>query len=198
VSLQGRPYLTFERDENGTRMFRNTSNQSNEFGWDDDDACLHFNPSDDDVVLVGESNTPPISSVPSLTTNKTIAVKSPRPTSSKTSPTKTKGVHEVVPSPRKRAGRTETPKTPSKKKIQVVDESDEVWERKMMEKIIRDTDLHLRILRYEPIHFDVFLQLAVEGSSSSGKLKLRLRSFLDKQAIHFYGAVPSTGRGRRR
>ncbi|KAF8897673.1 hypothetical protein BD779DRAFT_1492046 [Infundibulicybe gibba] len=75
-------------------------------------------------------------------------------------------------------------KTPSRtrkaksKEAPNVTELDDSWEKRLTETIQEDDNLHLRILRYEP---------------SSGKLKSKLRLFLDKQAIHFYGAEP-TGR----
>ncbi|KAG5650756.1 hypothetical protein H0H81_011147 [Sphagnurus paluster] len=87
-------------------------------------------------------------------------------------------------------------KTPGRRKMQVEEEPG-VWEAAMKEKILRDKDLHLRILRYEPIHFDLFLGIAGEETDLSvGKLKLRLRTFLDNQGIQFYGADP--GRGRKK
>ncbi|KAJ2967910.1 hypothetical protein NUW54_g13368 [Trametes sanguinea] len=70
---------------------------------------------------------------------------------------------------------------------------------KMKEAILKDEALHLRILRYEPIHFDVFLQMAVDlgiPAKRSG-LKGKVRAFLDQKAIHFYGAEPSKSRTRR-
>lgn len=81
------------------------------------------------------------------------------------------------------------------------------------DKISQDTDLHLRILRYEvshrylkdlritnanpvrqPIHFDVFLKLMLGDSfsSASGKARLRMRSLLDKQVC-----VRSSNRSRK-
>jgi len=57
----------------------------------------------------------------------------------------------------------------------------------MMGNIMLDSDLHLRILRYEPIHFDVFLEIARQYAPPGGKLKRHLRMFLDHQAIVFYG-----------
>ncbi|KAL7282457.1 hypothetical protein ACG7TL_003928 [Trametes sanguinea] len=70
---------------------------------------------------------------------------------------------------------------------------------KMKEAIFKDEALHLRILRYEPIHFDVFLQMAIDlgiPAKRSG-LKGKVRAFLDQKAIHFYGADPSKSRTRR-
>ncbi|CDO76252.1 hypothetical protein BN946_scf184470.g10 [Trametes cinnabarina] len=57
---------------------------------------------------------------------------------------------------------------------------------KMKEAILKDEALHLRILRYEPIRFDVFLQMAVDlgiPAKRSG-LKGKVRAFLD-QKVHF-------------
>ncbi|KAG5716685.1 hypothetical protein E4T56_gene16238 [Termitomyces sp. T112] len=69
-------------------------------------------------------------------------------------------------------------------------ETVENLELKLKDKILEDTDLHLRILRYEPIHFDVFLKLMLDDPFPlvSEKARLRMRSLLDKQAIHFYGS----------
>ncbi|GLB33948.1 hypothetical protein LshimejAT787_0108320 [Lyophyllum shimeji] len=198
VSPPQSPPLSYDRDEIDFGMFRNDSNQFNEYDWVIDDACLHFIPADDNVILGEEGVTPPTFLTPSPRAKKTIAIKSPRPRSPSQSPLRIQVAQRTALSPKKQASSTKTPKTQRKKKIHVEDEPEEVWEQKMKEKILGDIELHLRILRYEPIHFDVFLQMALEGGSASGKLKLRLRSFLDKQAIHFYGAEPSTGRARRR
>lgn len=81
---------------------------------------------------------------------------------------------------KKKGSRT---KTSSK----VAHQFDEKWPLHMMRNIMQDSNLHLRILRYEPIHFDVFLEIAIRYAPSSGKLKRHLRTFLDDQAIIFYG-----------
>ncbi|KAF9464414.1 hypothetical protein BDZ94DRAFT_1321063 [Collybia nuda] len=75
------------------------------------------------------------------------------------------------------------------------EQDDDKWEVAMKERLVRDHNLHLRILRYEPIHFDIFLKLASDKGINTGRFKTRLRAFLDKQAINFYGADFS---GRRR
>lgn len=76
------------------------------------------------------------------------------------------------------------------------------FDTKMSEAVLKDRVLHLRILRYEPVHFDVFVQLATDlgllQSRGLGQLKGRVRSFLDKQAIHFYTMDPSSNRTRTR
>ncbi|KAL0577073.1 hypothetical protein V5O48_004916 [Marasmius crinis-equi] len=64
---------------------------------------------------------------------------------------------------------------------------DEAWEEQMRNKILADKELHLRILRYEPIPFKTFVDFTTEDDTHlNGKLKLALRQFLDKQAIIFY------------
>ncbi|KAH9846975.1 hypothetical protein C2E23DRAFT_742884 [Lenzites betulinus] len=70
---------------------------------------------------------------------------------------------------------------------------------KMKEALLKDKALHLRVLRYEPIHFDVFLQMALDMGMSVKRtgLKAKVRTFLDQKAIHFYGADPSKSRTRR-
>ncbi|KAJ3821685.1 hypothetical protein F5880DRAFT_1580271 [Lentinula raphanica] len=74
---------------------------------------------------------------------------------------------------------------------------DETWIEDLKTKILEDEALHLRILRLEPIHFDVFLlKVGSTYQQSSGKLRSHLREFLDKQGINFYGAE-SMGRQRR-
>lgn len=88
-------------------------------------------------------------------------------------------------------------------------------------RIVQDTALYSRILRYEvrlcplpprtpladlryacdgvqPIHFDVFVQLAEATGAPARGLKLRVRDFLDAQAIHFYGHDATTARTKRR
>jgi len=83
--------------------------------------------------------------------------------------------------PKKKKGPSK--KTPSK----ITRPFGKKWQLHMMHNITLDSDLHLRILRYEPIHFEVFLEIATRYAPPSGKLKLHLRTFLDNQAIIFYG-----------
>ncbi|KIL68100.1 hypothetical protein M378DRAFT_931554 [Amanita muscaria Koide BX008] len=63
--------------------------------------------------------------------------------------------------------------------------------------ILRDRNLHLSILHYEPIHFDVFRILAEANGLKTIKLKTLLRGFLDREAIHYYGAEPQGSRIRK-
>ncbi|KAI0650677.1 hypothetical protein C8Q79DRAFT_1006915 [Trametes meyenii] len=70
---------------------------------------------------------------------------------------------------------------------------------RMKAALLQDEALHLRVLRYEPIHFDVFLQMAIDLGMPTKRpgLKAKVRAFLDQKAIHFYGADPSKSRTRR-
>ncbi|KAI0750870.1 hypothetical protein C8Q80DRAFT_1268180 [Daedaleopsis nitida] len=79
------------------------------------------------------------------------------------------------------------------------DISQEDLNARLQDAILRDETLHLRVLRYEPIHFEVFMKLATDmgiPAKRSG-LKNKVRTFLDLKAIHFYGADPSKSRTKR-
>ncbi|KAJ6486382.1 hypothetical protein C8R47DRAFT_1196572 [Mycena vitilis] len=97
------------------------------------------------------------------------------------------------------AGGNESPRpiSPTKRTRKKVDDPyDERWELGLKEKIVQDRDLHLRILRYEPIKFDIFLTLATEEEIIGSRLRGKLRAFLDKQAINFYGGEVTKRRRR--
>ncbi|KAJ7094627.1 hypothetical protein B0H15DRAFT_830270 [Mycena belliarum] len=142
--------------------------------WDDDEAYVHFEPEVNRETAVE-------SIVPTRQTHKK-ATRQGRGTKSPKS--RPKVAEDVAPPKRRRRKKGE-------------DEFDENWELGIKDKIIKDRDLHLRILRYEPISFDIFLKFATNNGEVAGALlKLKLRIFLDKQAINFYGGEP--GRGRRR
>lgn len=65
--------------------------------------------------------------------------------------------------------------------------------------MIRDDDLfYLRILRYEPIHWDEFISRAIRAGADAKGWKERLRIFLDRQGITFYTADPSQPRSRQK
>ncbi|KAJ7684033.1 hypothetical protein B0H17DRAFT_23310 [Mycena rosella] len=133
--------------------------------WDNDDAYVHFDP---DLEL----NKEPVAEniVPTKKPKQRTKSKSPK------SKRKAKNDDPAVPA------------TPKKSRKKAADEYDEAWELGLKDKITNDRDLHLRILRYEPINFEVFVQLATEdGEVAGGRLKFKLRVFLDKQAINFYG-----------
>ncbi|KAK7061934.1 hypothetical protein R3P38DRAFT_2493589 [Favolaschia claudopus] len=86
---------------------------------------------------------------------------------------------------------------PKKNKTKNKEEYDENWERELKEKILADNELYHRILRYEPLNFDIFVKLATDEDPTA-RLRLQLRSFLDKQAINFYGGEAQTSRRKRR
>lgn len=117
------------------------------FAWDNDDACLHFNPGPSGLAQ------PKIHSIPSIPSPKSKEpilnkTRDPKMSSRKQTPKKaTKGDVMQVVSPEN----TSTPKRRGRraKRLPEEDETDEIWERKMKEKILADNDLHLRILRYE-------------------------------------------------
>ncbi|KAJ7044487.1 hypothetical protein C8F04DRAFT_1249772 [Mycena alexandri] len=145
-------------------------------GWNDDDsAYVHFDP---------ELNTEMVNISPTH---------SPKPTTKKK-----KMIPEASPKTKRKiripadADESPRPSSPKKKRSRKKneDEFDENWELGLKKKILEDRDdLQLRILRYEPINFDVFLRLATEDEEdkASARLRLKLRAFLDKQAINFYG-----------
>ncbi|KAJ3869474.1 hypothetical protein EV359DRAFT_76733 [Lentinula novae-zelandiae] len=156
-----------------------------------DDAYLHYDPEDN-------THSPSITNQP---LRRTPSQLSPAPLSPK--------------SKSRSHSTTAARKKPAIKEKIVIDAA---WAEDIRNKIMKDTTLHLRILRLEvdfcrveflqrvtdvydlllqPIHFDVFLS-KIEGQDQqpSAKLKHHLREFLDKQAINFYGAEP-VGRQRR-
>ncbi|KAF8195733.1 hypothetical protein K438DRAFT_782809 [Mycena galopus ATCC 62051] len=116
------------------------------------------------------------------------------PTKTKTKSPKAKG-RVRTPSDADDSPRPSSPKAKARRtRKKAVDEFDEGWELGLKEKILADQDLHFRILRYEPINFDIFVKLASEEEPTA-RLKLKLRVFLDKQAINFYGGE-ATARSR--
>lgn len=61
-----------------------------------------------------------------------------------------------------------------------------------------DDEFYLRILRYEPIHWDEFISRAIRAGAHAKGWKDRLRSFLDRQGITFYTADPGQPRSRQK
>ncbi|EIN10325.1 hypothetical protein PUNSTDRAFT_142372 [Punctularia strigosozonata HHB-11173 SS5] len=110
------------------------------------------------------------------------------------------------------ATKTKTKSTSSS----AVPEDDAAFDRALRAALVRDVELHRRILRYEPIAFDVFLARATDAfggppsraQGGMGKFKTRVKRFLDQQgasadgdgaqAIQFYGADGAPGRNRAR
>ncbi|KAI9000952.1 hypothetical protein BD414DRAFT_473149 [Trametes punicea] len=161
--------------------------------WDQDDgACLHYVPETEGVGPSSlhahhERIAPPLLATASK--DATIAGSS--------------GTTGLAPSshpPAKKARRKKaTSEASDAEGSKMSDISQDELNAKMKEAILENEALHLRILRYEPIHFDVFLQMAVDlgiPAKRSG-LKGKVRAFLDQKAIHFYGADLSKSRTRR-
>lgn len=94
------------------------------------------------------------------------------------------------------------PKSARKGKSRAVQESpdDECdidkLEAQLKSLISQDKVLHLRILRYEPLHYDIFVQMLSEQGIPTRGIKLKLRKCLDRLAINFYGAEPGGSRSR--
>ncbi|THH33686.1 hypothetical protein EUX98_g582 [Antrodiella citrinella] len=121
----------------------------------------------------------------------------PRPGSS---PPPTQPIATTSKKPRKRKGDQALPSTQARVSLM-----DDELHLKLKECVLADTDLYLRVLRYEPVHIDHFVKLATDLGLPERGLKLRVKAFLDKQvfrilmltifptseytleAIHFYG-----------
>ncbi|KAJ6628770.1 hypothetical protein B0H10DRAFT_98116 [Mycena sp. CBHHK59/15] len=160
-----------------------TSARVESSGWHDDDAYMHFDPELNKETLSDENRVVP-SQKPKKNSGTTHDGKGTRSPKTK----RRTQVIAVADDPDALLQPVTPKKKRSKKKPgEQPEEFDEQWERELKDKIMRDLNLHLRILRYEPINFDVFLQLASDKPPYSGRLKFKLRVFLDKQAINFYG-----------
>lgn len=93
------------------------------------------------------------------------------------------------------------PATPSKTKDKGKGKQDMTEEQldELFFTMIRDDDpFYLRILRYEPIHWDEFVSRALRAGAHAKGWKDRMRMFLDKQGITFYTADPSQPRSRQK
>ncbi|KDQ31031.1 hypothetical protein PLEOSDRAFT_1082235 [Pleurotus ostreatus PC15] len=90
-------------------------------------------------------------------------------------------------SPRKRAPKaaSETPRR--KGKARAEEEFGDAWRQQLNDAIVNNSALHLRILRYEPVHFDEFVNLMIDKPTTNSRAALKL--FLDERAISFYGAT---------
>ncbi|KAI0352892.1 hypothetical protein OH77DRAFT_1522956 [Trametes cingulata] len=164
---------------------------------EDDQACLHYVPESGVAgpSEVREREEPPSS--PRRSRLATILEDGPVASGSKLSdagpqpPTKKRARRK------KATGADSDAESTSGKALDIP--QDEVNER-MKAAILKDEALHLRVLRYEPIHFDVFLQMAVDlgiPEKPKAALRAKVRTFLDQKAIHFYGADPPKSRTRR-
>ncbi|KAK7695435.1 hypothetical protein QCA50_000071 [Cerrena zonata] len=180
-------------------------------GWNDDDdgAYLHYEPNEEfqvgssrdaELQIQRESEHCPSERLRGLLEKLDVPYKPPNPNPNiiDTNPEPPKS--SPPPSqPAKRRGRPKKDsKATEKAAMKPKDISDEELFTKLRESIINDVDLHHRVLRYEPVHFDVFLQFALDFGIPTRGLKLRVRAFLDSQAIHFYGLEPSGRRTKKR
>ncbi|KAK0490844.1 hypothetical protein IW261DRAFT_1413295 [Armillaria novae-zelandiae] len=156
------------------------------------DACLHFYPD-----LDNHTNNPP-----SPSTAQSTPVKS----------TKGRSKKVILTTPEKKSPSKDRSEAKGKgkevKKRWKEEDFDSTWEEELKKKIMRDTELYQRILRYEasqltlryqPIELGVFEKLATaeDDRPVNGIFTSKLRCFLDDQAIHFYNAALQ-GRRRKR
>lgn len=194
--------------------------------WNED-GILHYDPSQDYDIINGpmkhsspleltsdSSDSAPLFTQTSMKTLKkaprTKRIPSPKPPL----PDRSSSPVDINVSDSQTGPKAKAKKAPKTKAVTLTE--DEIHSR-LKAHILADTDLHLRILRYEPIPFELFLGLVTgdnsptggaekEGSSESlvkvtGALRLQVRAFLDKQAIQFYdhdAARPRTKRRRRK
>jgi len=154
-----------------------------EAGWGNDecgsDAHLQWD-GVDDVSASDSSSVPSLSS--SLRTNK--KTMSPLP--------KRKGKSRAVVTSQKR--RTKL----VKEEANLIPLSDEATVNELLKTMITSNEeLYLRVLRYEPINFEVFYDLALARKLQPRGLRLKLRNFLDSQNIAFQASAP-TAKARRR
>lgn len=171
----------------------------------EDEGILHYEPicpiakaisSESDINVITDPHT-----VPTIKKNKTRvrakAAQVARPISTPAS--------QPIPNAAKPTTTAKKPRTVTLTELEV--------HARLRTRILADTQLYLRILRYEPICFDTFLQLITDpdtDSSSSdsdlskekekprvkitGALKLQVRGFLDKQVSNPQARSASEGR----
>ncbi|BGP50249.1 hypothetical protein JCM10450v2_006165 [Rhodotorula kratochvilovae] len=104
---------------------------------------------------------------------------------------------DAVPAtPKKTRGRKKKAAAPAaEEESEEEDNGGETAGEKIRRLIIADEKLYLRILRYEPVHFDEFVALAAKGGVKIAK-PLLVRC-LDEQSITFYTQDPTGGTRRR-
>lgn len=88
--------------------------------------------------------------------------------------------------------------TPVKGKAKAKDMTGEELDALFFAMVRDDGPFYLRILRYEPIHWDEFVARALRAGVHAKGWKDRLRQFLDKQGITFYTADPGQPRSRQK
>ncbi|KAH9843864.1 uncharacterized protein C8Q71DRAFT_852387 [Rhodofomes roseus] len=179
--------------------------------WGFDDAYLHFDPEDGGQVYeppAGDDR--PLSPVagPSRLQETRGAGPSRVVIQEADTVVVTRGMSTPEPAPERptkkpRSRKGKQPASSSPVKESAVEMSEAEFEARLHDAIMQDKNLHLRVIRYEPVHFDLFVQLATDAglmqARKLGLMKSRIRTFLDKMAIHFHGADgPGGDRTRKR
>ncbi|KAG6903496.1 hypothetical protein C0995_005519 [Termitomyces sp. Mi166 len=138
----GQPQSSLERDNGYSVFLRNRINSTNDSALDNYDAFLHFDPVFENLsydMLSSPLRTKPESALLKVPPSKTRS-RTPGKSNVAAPSIKTKGT------PSKRV------KTTARTKSSLDDETVGNLELKLKDKILEDTDLHLRILRYEASH----------------------------------------------
>ncbi|KII94849.1 hypothetical protein PLICRDRAFT_693170 [Plicaturopsis crispa FD-325 SS-3] len=178
---------------------------------DNGDAYLHFEPDDNLHPYISPSHDvndhssnlsskdtrdypPPLFSTPVVVLPK----KHPR---ARRSSSESDALPSALPTKKKSAKGTGKAKAPPEDP-QVDDDGnlqvDPDFNALMRDCIMNDEALYSRILRYEPIHYEVFAKIAVDQGLPSRGLKLKLRAFLDKEGINCHSVDPGGSRTRKR
>ncbi|PCH41238.1 hypothetical protein WOLCODRAFT_162921 [Wolfiporia cocos MD-104 SS10] len=177
--------------------------------WNNDDAFLHFEPNVDAALRGSDSDTS-LSAVSPLNSpkRKRGQKRAPKTASVKAADKKGFTQGEAKAATSSPTQPSTSAKSKSKRKATRRAESppegwvsDVEFDNTLREAVLRDRELYLRVLRYEPVHLEVFLQLATEVGLDRGRRRnlmiVKVRQFLDKHAIHFFGAVERTRRVRK-
>ncbi|KAI1796322.1 hypothetical protein LXA43DRAFT_1161378 [Ganoderma leucocontextum] len=176
----------------------------------DGDAFLHYDPDADPAGPLGSGSKIPAPASQASSSRRRLAAIPEDGVPSVAGPSRITITNRDEPAPP--ATKPATKKKRGRPKKVTTDESDaepgaaagngisqEELNAKLKDAILKDETLHLRILRYEPVHFDVFMQLAADAGVTEKKTKLKgkVRMFLDQKAIHFHGAEPTKSRTKR-
>ncbi|KAJ9108721.1 hypothetical protein QFC21_000041 [Naganishia friedmannii] len=94
--------------------------------------------------------------------------------------------------PKKRAARKPAAKKVDKPPPLTVDQLNAEFE-----KIIFESDLYIKVLRYEPLYFETLVNLGTERGITGSGWKNVFKKYLDEQSITYYVEEP-TGKRRRR
>ncbi|TFL05959.1 hypothetical protein BDV98DRAFT_560925 [Pterulicium gracile] len=97
--------------------------------------------------------------------------------------------------PRLFAPKPTSKKDPKGKKKAAMASTVDDWESRLKDLIVADKELHLRILRYEPIPFSTFME-KVGMNLSAQTQKQKLRGVLDELGVNTYAVSGMIGRKR--